>query len=639
MRKKRSDQEGEIMKKKTVREWAIFVIGVLMALFDIWALIFHSIPAIYFRSTYTFFTLILIYLLFPATKKNGKYLKKMNVLSWILLLASILTTVYAFFEMERIELSQGLKMNNMDQICAAICIVVVLEACRRTTGNALPTIAIIFLLYAKFGQYIPGMLGHTGYSIKRILVNLYSYSGIFGTALNTVATYVTMFMIFAAFLERTGAGDAFLELSMSLVGYMRGGPAKVAVVSSALFGSISGSAVANVAATGSFTIPLMKRTGYKPKFAAAVEAVASTGGQIMPPVMASSAFLMADYLGVPYTTVVKAAILPALIYFTICWVTIDREAAVQDLKIVDRKELEPLKSVLKRNWLYLTPVVLLIVLLTVFKISSIRCAFYSMIAATLICLFDKNEERRMKPIEIFDVLAGASKSVVSVGAACACAGIVVGCIGLTGIGQKISTLIINLSGGNAFIGLLLAMCTAIIFGMGLPTAVSYILCVSVLIPPLVAMGIPAIAAHLFILYFACLSGITPPVALAAYTGASIAGSKPIETAFEATKLASVVYFLPYMFAFNQSYLLYGTATQVALAILVGITCCFAVSSCVQGWMFGRLSPVWRVLYGISAVIMIYPRRSTDIIGIVLFAALTVVLYVLSKKEKVQKQST
>ncbi len=620
-------------KTRTFREWAVFVVGVLMALFDIITLIFHSIPAIYFRSTYLFFTLVLIFLLFPASKKNGKYLKKMNIVNWILLIASILTTVYAFFNMERIELASGLKMSDLDQICAAICIVVVLIACRRTTGNALPIIAIVFLLYAKFGQHLPGMLGHTGYSNRRILTNLYSYSGIFGTALNTVATYVTMFMIFAAFLERTGAGDAFLELSMSLVGHMRGGPAKVAVVSSALFGSISGSAVANVAATGSFTIPLMKRSGYKSKFSAAVEAVASTGGQIMPPVMASSAFLMAEYLGVPYLTVAKAAILPALIYFTICWVTIDREAAVRDLKTVDKKDLEPVKTVLKRNWLYLTPVLLLILLLTVFKLSSIRCAFYSMILATLICLFDKNKERRMKPWEIFDVLANAAKAVVSVGAACACAGIVVGCIGLTGLGQKISTLIISLSGGKAFLGLVLAMCTAIIFGMGLPTAVSYILCVSVLIPPLVAMGIPAIAAHLFILYFACLSGITPPVALAAYTGAGIAESKPIETAFEATKLACVVYFLPYMFAYNQAYLLYGTAMQIILAVVVGVSCCIAVSTSLQGWMFGRISPVWRVLYGLCAAILIYPHRNTDLIGLALFAALTIILFIRSRGKK------
>lgn len=604
-----------------------YVIGIGMALFHIVVLNFYPLPASAFRTIHLLFVLLMVFLTYPLLQGTGK-LTKLTISNIIFIFLSIVTMVYAFFELENILDRGGIWTTTPDIVLGIIAILVVLEGTRRTSGPALPIIAIVFIFYALFGENIPGMLGHTGYSIKRLITSLYTYEGIFGTALAVAATYVVIFVIFAAFLEKSGAGDVFLDLSKSIAGGLRGGPAKIAVIACALFGTISGSAVAAVAATGSIIIPLMVKMKYDKTLSAAAVSSASIGGQIMPPVMAAGAFLMAEFLGIQYVQVIKAAIIPALMYFFTIWISLDSTAGKLGWVSLKKNEIPNLKEVLKNDGLVLLPLVLLIVLLVVFKFSPIKCAFYSMVAIIGVGFVDKKHRLTLK--DILDALAASARGIAPTACACACAGIVIGVIGLTGLGIKISTIIISFSGGQVIFALLLSMVTAIIFGMGLPTTVSYLLCVSVLSPVLINMGILPIAAHMFIFYFACLSGITPPVALAAYTAAGIAGTGPLKTATEGSKLAIIAFFVPYMFVFNPAYLMEGTITQILWAVLVGIATCYSIAGFVQGWLICRLTLPIRLGFLVSSIFLFLQNKTLDIIGLAVFAMLIVGLFVLRK---------
>lgn len=606
----------------------IYVIGALMSLFHIATLVFYPLPANVFRTTHLMFVLAMIYLTYSFSSREGK--EKIGVSNIILLLAGLASCVYITIEMNNLLDRGGIWTTNADIIFGIIAIIVVLEATRRSNGLALPVIAIVFIAYGLWGKYIPGMLGHKGYSLKRIITSLYTYDGLFGTALDTAATFVAMFVIFAAFLEKTGAGDVFLELAKGIAGKSRGGPAKIAVIACALFGTISGSAVACVAATGSIIVPLMIKLKYDNLFSGSVISSAAIGAQIMPPVMAAGAFLMAEFLGVPYLEVMKAAIIPALMYFFTIWISIDAKAAKTNLRGLKKEEIPATIAVFKKGWLILLPLVLLIVLLVVFKLSAITCAFYSMVASIVVCYIDK--ERKMGFKKIGDTLAYSAKGIASVACACACAGLVIGIINLTGLGLKVSTLIISLSRGNVIFALILSMITAIIFGMGLPTTVSYLLCVSVLSPVLINMGVLPIAAHMFIFYFACLSGITPPVALAAYTGASIAGTKSIPTASESCKLGIIAFFVPYMFVFNPAFLMQDSLPNIAWAVIVGIATCYAISGLVQGWLIIKLNSFYRFGFLIATLLLLWQKVVFDIAGLVILLVLVVILTMKNKRQ-------
>ena len=613
-----------MIEKDNFLNKSIYIIGALMSLFHIITLVFYPMPANIFRTTHLMFVLIMIYLTYPFSSKDGK--KEIGIGNVLLMLGGLASCIYIAIEMNDMLTRGGIWTTNTDIIFGIIAIIVVLEATRRSNGLALPIIAIVFIAYGLWGNYIPGMLGHKGYSLKRIITALYTYDGIFGTALDTAATFVTMFVIFAAFLEKTGAGDVFLELAKGIAGKSRGGAAKIAVIACALFGTISGSAVACVAATGSIIVPLMIKLRYDNLFAASVISSAAIGAQIMPPVMAAGAFLMAEFLGVPFLEVMKAAIIPALMFFFTIWISIDCKAAKINLKGLSKDEIPSTKSVLKKDWLILMPLVLLVVLLVVFKFSPITCAFYSMVASIIVCYLDK--KRRMGIKKIIDTLADSAKGIASVACACACAGLIIGIINLTGLGLKISTLIISLSGGKVIFALILSMVTAIIFGMGLPTTVSYLLCVSVLSPVLIEMGVLPIAAHMFIFYFACLSGITPPVALAAYTGASIAGTKSIPTAVESCKLAIIAFFVPYMFVYNPAYLMQGSIASIIWACIVGIATCYAISGLVQGWLIVKLNPIMRFGFFATTVLLLWQNIIHDVMGLIMFAVLLIVLTII-----------
>jgi len=612
------------------KKFAYFT-GIAMSIYHVVVLIFFPLSPDKFRSTHLLFVTLMIFLTCPAGRKQGEKIGLNNIL---LIVLSFSTCAYAYLQIVNLYAKLGVWINAADIVFGVICIIVVLEAARRTTGLALPIISVVFMLYGLFGQYIPGVLGHTGYSIKRLIFAIYSYDGIFGTPLETCATYVVMFILFSSFLEKTGAGEYFLELAKAVAGHLRGGPAKMAVISSALFGTISGSAVANVAGTGSITIPLMKKIGYRSQFAGAVEAVASTGGQIMPPIMAAGAFLMADILGISYLDIAKAAVIPALLYFFTVWISIDFESAKVGLEGLKKEDIPSVKKLIKEGWTLLLPLVILIFLMVVVRYSAIRSAFFCMIACMAVCLLDKKRKFTWK--DFCDTCYEGGKGASLVAGACACAGIVIGVMGLTGLGGKISSLVISFSDGWLILALLLSMLTAILFGMGLPTTVSYLLCVSVLSPVLIDMGVAPLAAHLFIFYFACLSAITPPVALAAYTGAGIAGGKPIATAFEATKLGAVAFFVPYMFVFNPAFLLEGDLPQIGWSLLVGICSCFAVAACCQGYFILRLNWALRCGFAVDAGLLFYQDVAMDLWGILLFALLTGGAYYARHKRRLRE---
>lgn len=629
-----ADEKLTKSKGEKVRNYVIAALSLILVVYTIVGLIIYPFPSDIIRTSLLIVTLPIVFLTVPASKKNGK----IRWFDYLFLFMGLAAFIYAFFQMEEMYARGGVWTTPADIVFTVIGIIVILEATRRTVGNALPIIALLFILYTLFGQHLPGMFGHNPYSIRRIATSIFCYEGIFGTVSQAVSTFVLMFMIFAAFLEQTGTGEIFMNISKAIAGGKQGGPARVAVVSSALFGSISGSAVANVAATGSITIPMMKKLGYSPRFSGAVEAAASTGGQIMPPVMAAGAFLMAEYLGIGYGQVIIAAAIPAILYFLTIWISVGAVAGKRKMPALSKDELPKMKDLMKKDWYMLAPIVLVVVLLVGFNMSAIRSAFFGCVASYIVGVINKARRQSLGFKGLLAICVSSAKGIAPLAASCSCAGIIVGCITITGFALKVSTLIMSIGGNTGFFALLLAMLVAIIFGMGLPTTVSYILCVSVLAPALISMNFNPIAAHLFIFYFACLSGLTPPVALAAYTGASIAGSKPFETAVESCKLAIIAFVIPYMFMYNNAYLFSGSLVGIIQACVCGICLCYALSAVLQGFWKQNCNMVWRAIYLVISVLLILQSNFTDYLGVGLFVAATVVMFFTNRNKGARIQS-
>ncbi|SFB23982.1 TRAP transporter, 4TM/12TM fusion protein [Lentibacillus halodurans] len=587
-------------------------LGITFPLFIIFVLNFFPLGPHIFRPLMLLIPAILIFSIFES---------RFRWLDYLFIFLSITTFGYTVFELENIITRGVLEATRLDLVFGTLAVLLVLEMTRRTIGATLPILALIFILYAMFGTYLPGIMGHGGYSYERIINTLITYQGIFGSPLAVVISFVTMFIIFAAFLELTGVGDVFFNFSKAIAGRSRGGPAKIATVSSALFGSISGSAVANVAASGSFTIPMMKKLGYKGTFAGAVESAASTGGQIMPPIMAAGAFLMAEMLGVTYLTVITAALIPAILYFITIWFGIDFRSAKRGLKGLSSQEIPKLLPLLKKEGYMLLPIIVIIIELSIFKVSAIRAAFVAMIFAVLLGLIKKQTRPSVKAS--LEAMFNASKNIVAIVAPVACAGIVIGVIGLTGLGGKIARFVVNLSGGDVLLTLIFAMVVAIIFGMGLPTTVAYLLVISVLSPVLSSIGVEPIAAHLFVFYFACLSGITPPVGLAAYTGANIAGAPPMRTAFQACSLAIAAFILPYLFVFQPPILMEGDWFEILLESLLATIGMVSLAAVFEGWFLRRTKTFTRIVLMLASVSLIIPGWVTDILGLILIVGILV----------------
>lgn len=500
-----------------------------------------------------------------------------------------------------------------DIFASCVLILACLDVCYRTTGLPLTVVASAFLLYALFGQYIPGQFGHGGYSFYRITTYCFMDTGLFGTALEAACSYVFLFIIFGGFLSSFGGGDVFIELANGLAGRYRGGPAKVAVLSSALLGTIVGNAIANVATTGSFTIPLMKKVGYRPTFAGAVEAAASTGGQIMPPVMGAVAFVMAEMVGLQYSHIALAATIPAVLYFFSIIIMVDCEAARYGLNGEDPTSLPNVKKLLRYKWAYLFPIVVIFVALLGFGVSTSRAALLGIVTTLIIPFLSPGANVTIK--KCINALAISGKDILSIIAACAVAGIIIGVLGMTGLGAKIGMLMMSVAQGNLLIMLIASMIFSIILGMGMPTVAAYIVAASVVGPPLVQAGLPMLHAHLFICYFAIFSAVTPPVALTAYTAAGIAGADPNKVGIEAFKLCLAAFIVPYMFVYSPALLLEGPVLNSAYATFTAVIGVIFLGSAIQGWFFGLLNLLQRSLLGAAALLFIHSGVLTDSIGL------------------------
>jgi TRAP transporter 4TM/12TM fusion protein len=472
---------------------------------------------------------------------------------WILALASILCFVYIMVELDGLLFRTGAAPTPMDVVIGVVGTLLVLDLTRRCAGLALPIIATVFLLYCVVGPWMPGVLHHKGIDLALLFTYVYSMEGVFGPTTAVSSTYIILFITFAAFLQVSKVGDYFIDFAFAVAGRRRGGPAKVAVLSSALMGTINGTSAGNVAATGTFTIPLMKKVGYPPRSAAAIEAAASTGGQLMPPVMGAGAFIMAEITGIKYADIMVAAVLPSLLYFLAVYFMVDNESKRLNMSGLPADELPRIGEMARRAYLF-APLVILIGGL-VMGYSVIRAGTLGLISALIVSWL--HAETRMGPKRILDALHLGAKGTIQLMAVCACAGIIVGVIGLTGVGLRFSSMILAIAGDSQFLALVFAMLIAILLGMGMPTTAAYAVAASVVAPGLIKLGISPLVAHMFVFYYAVISAITPPVALAAYAGAAIAGSDPMRTSVTSFIYGMAAFLVPFMFFYSPSLLLQG----------------------------------------------------------------------------------
>ncbi len=499
-------------------------------------------------------------------------------------------------------------------------IVLLLEATRRSIGWAIVVLACVFLLYAYFGNLLPGVAGHRGYSVERIVSQLYlGGGGIFGTPLGVSATFVILIVLFGAVLEASGASKTLMDIATGLTGRMRGGPAKAAVVGSSLMGMISGTAVANVLTTGTISIPLMRRNGYSARSAGAVEAVASTGGQLMPPVMGAAAFLMADITSIPYFDIAAAALLPAVVYYVVLFAVVHLEALKCDIRVLTVEDLPSARRALAQGGYMLLSMVVFVYLL--FDGYSVMYASFWAIVATAVLSYLKRQTW-LTPAKLVTAAVSGARVIIPVATACASAGIIIGVITMTGLGLKFSSLVVTLSGGNLFVALVMTMLASLVLGMGLPTAAAYILVATLVAPALVELGVNLLAAHLFVFYSAMLSSITPPVALAAYAAASIAGGNPLGIAVQACRFGIAAFIVPYLFAYNPALLGVGAEPAiVVMAALTSVVGALALAAAVQGWALRPLHWLERLGFLAVAGLMISANWQTDLAGLALLALL------------------
>ena len=565
------------------------------------------------------------FLVFPAKKGT----QKVNHIPWYDIILMILGTgSFLYLTFNAAELISRFRITPVEVVIGVVAILCLAELCRRSVGLPILIVAGVLMVYAIFwGSTNPDFVARITEYVRYLF---YSVEGVFSTPINVCSKYIVMFIIFGAFLERTGIADFFINISNALVGRFSGGPAKVAVVASALEGMVSGSSVANTVGSGAVTIPLMKKTGYKPEFAAAAEASASTGGQIMPPIMGAAAFLMAETVGVPYSNIVVKAILPAVLYFAGVFITVHLEAKKEGLRGLTKEELPKLIPLLKKIYL-LIPLILLIWLVGSNTRTIAYAAAIAIIAAIAVSMFDK--EHRITPKRLLEALAAGGQGMITVAAACGIAGIIAGLIGVTGLANKLFTGIVALAGNEVIIALFLTMLCCIVLGMGVPTTANYCIMAATCAPILVQMGVPMIAAHFFVFYFGIVADLTPPVALAAYAGAAIAQANPMKTAFTATKLAIGAFIVPYVFALNPALLFIDTnAGEVVLICITSLVGMFGVSASLEGYLLGHMSWYERVVSVAGGLLLIYPGLTTDLIGLALVAVVLVIQFI-KKKSK------
>lgn len=594
---------------------AISVIAIAMSVYHLYAATFGAPEAMMHRSIHLVFTFSLIFLTNLTTRaREARWSMVLDAALLILALGSM-AHIFVSYEYVVTRYPYVQSLTRWDFILGIMLTLLLLEASRRTIGLALPITATVFLLYGMFGHHLPGMLRHTGFDLEVIVEQLYlTTEGIFGIPLGVSATYVILFVIFGAFLEVSGTGQTFMDFATSLVGGARGGPGKISCVSSCLFGTISGSAVANVMVDGWLTIPLMKRTGFKHEFAAAVEAVASTGGQIMPPVMGAAAFVISEFTGIPYIDICKHALIPALLYYLALFMGIHFEATKTGLMGVPKQERPRLGHVLITQGHLFLPLAVIVYFMLAGYTPMYACIYATLSVVALAAL---RAQTRMGIRKILGALEFGAKNMLPVAAACACAGIVVGVINLTGLGLKFTGMMLYIAGDSLAPALFITMIAGIILGMGLPTTAAYIVQAALLIPALIKLGVPVIAAHLFVFYFAIISAITPPVAMAVYAAAGISGSNLWRTGIVAMQIGATGFIVPFMFVYGPSLLFLGAWWEVLTSVISASLGVILLSAGLVGWFLKETKTLERLILLSAAILLIKPGLYTDLMGLAL----------------------
>jgi len=592
----------------------VAVLAVAWSLFHLATGFLGSRPAFQQRAVHLGFALLLVFLTVPAARRlAGRWWAR--TADALLATVAVVATAYVAWDHEGILLRSG-SFSDHELWLGGLLVLAILEGARRTVGWPLPVLAVVALAYALYGGAIPGPAGHRGYSLRRIISTLYlTFDGIFGLILGVSAAFVFLFVLFGVFFRESGAGQVFLDLATALFGGVRGGSAKVAIIGSGLFGMISGSTVANVGTSGTVTIPLMKRAGFSASFAAAVESAASVAGQIMPPVMGAAAFIMAEVLGVPYIQVALAAAIPAALYYLALFVMVDLQAARLGLRGLPPEERPRLGGVLRRGWTAVVPVAVLVYLLGGVGYSPALASFWAIVTVVAIAL----ARGVLSPRGIVQALADGAFAALEVVTAVACVGIVIGVVVLTGIGLKLSTLLLDVSGGSLLVLLVMTMIASLVLGTALPTTATYVLLAVLVAPAIVKFGVPAMAAHLFVFYFGVIADITPPTALCVFVACNIAGAPFQRTCWLACRLALAGFVLPFFFVYGPGLVLIGSWADVALATVTAIIGAAALAAAIEGHGLGPLTWPERVLAALASLLLIHMGWTTDLLGVALLA--------------------
>lgn len=610
------DKESDKREVKGIWNIIINVICIAFAVFQLYTATFGVLDAHLQRAIHLAFGFLLIFLLYPGRKSWSR--SSMNPLDVLLAIVGAASALYIVANYQELVLRAGMN-NETDFVVGVIGTLMVFEAARRVVGWPMITVALFFMIYAFAGPYIPGIMAHRGVQVQELFDHLFfTTEGIFGTPMGVSSTFIYLFILFGSYLEATGLGKFFIDLANAIAGWAAGGPAKVAVLSSGLMGTVSGSSVGNVAGTGAFTIPMMKKLGYRPAFAGAVEAAASTGGQLMPPVMGAAAFLMAEFVGVPYFDVVKAAVIPALLYYIGVWLGVHYEAKKYGLKGTPREELPKFGPLFMEKGHLALPLAVIVYLL-VSGYTPMRAALAAIVLSIVCACLRKSTRIGFR--EIVQGLIDGSKGVLGVLIACATAGIIIGVVTKTGVGLKVATALLDLSGGQLLPAMFFTMVTSLILGMGVPTTANYVITSTIAAPALVQMNVPVLAAHMFAFYFGIVADVTPPVALAAYAGAGIAGANPMRCGVIAAKLAIAAFIVPYIFVLAPELLMiHATPLTITLSALTAIVGMWGVSVAMIGFCQNLLNLPQRVLFLAGGIGMIIPGHITDVVGVVCLIA-------------------
>lgn len=606
--------------KRTFTGWKLHLLcglAIAASLFHLYTAYFGLLSAMYQRSIHWIFMGSILFLKYAATGKRPK--NTVDLWDWAAAVLLVVGCTNILLNWKAIVAREGAPIS-FDIWMGFIMVILVLEGARRSMGWPLPLMAIIAVIYALFGPYFPGMLAHGGFSIEELSPFLYLRTdGIFGVPLGVSASFIFLFVLFGSFLSISGAGQFFIDLAVALTGRSQGGPGKAAVTASLLMGMVSGSSCANAVTTGAFTIPLMKQSGYSSEFSGAIVAAASTGGQVMPPVMGAAAFVMAQFLGVAYWDIVVAAAIPATLYFISIMAMVHFRAGKKHMPRLSPDQLPNVSKVMKEGWQLLLPIIVLVIFLAL-GYSPVKAVFWSILLLVMVSWFGK-KENRMTPVRIVQALIDGGLGAVEVAAACACSGIVIGIIAITGIGLVFSSFVISLSGGILPLALVLTMVGSIILGMGVPTTAQYIITSTLAAPALAQMGVPMLSAHLFCLYFGVLADVTPPVALATYAASGIAKSNALKTGFTALLVAVAGFFVPFMFVYNKYLLLQGNIFHIVVGCVTALIGIIGLSASIQGFFVREVNIVERALLFSVPFFIIYPNLTSNAMGTAIVAGI------------------